>query len=504
MGFGSNIFQAARIAIDGVTIVENITNGTIQSQSGIQYLGNIVAAELTTTSATNLLSLTTTLNTNYMVMVYADVVTATTTTTIACTYTDAAGAQTYYFLNGASKTTGAYSFAPLFINVTANSVITVTATAATANQVYVSSAIYETFPLIPTVKQPTAPPSSAPIFRADANGNSPSYFISITLTNNQANATGTNFQQMVVINSVSFASYLSATLSNVCFQDGAGNLIKSWLESGETNAAAASIYWLLLPNSISARGTQTIYMTLQSVAANSIDGITTGAEPNYTGSYGQYDNAASIFIYYTNFTGLSLPSNWSFSGTISTNYTVNNGLQIGGSSASASTYGLLYSSIQTSPYVFEGLITAVNGASFAGAILLNSSLTTTFNTISGSEGSFENAYQFGSENTKGNNTYLAYVSTTSRTVLNSGQTFTFPAVKSLVWSTTGSITGSSNYTSLYTNTNSALSIANSYISLTGRIQASVTSYMNVQWLRTRVIPPNVVMPSISFGQLIFI
>jgi hypothetical protein len=33
MGFGSGAFQAARIAIDGVTIIENINNGKIQAQA---------------------------------------------------------------------------------------------------------------------------------------------------------------------------------------------------------------------------------------------------------------------------------------------------------------------------------------------------------------------------------------------------------------------------------------------------------------------------------------
>ncbi len=98
--------------------------------------------ELTTTGSTSIVSYTPTAQGNYLVSVYFRVVTATTTVTVTVTYTDSTGSQTITVLNAQSEATGSYSLATLPINATA-AAITVSATAGTANQVYVSAAIGE-------------------------------------------------------------------------------------------------------------------------------------------------------------------------------------------------------------------------------------------------------------------------------------------------------------------------------------------------------------------------
>jgi hypothetical protein len=47
MGFGNGAFQAARISIDGVTIIENITNGKIQTTSASTAFGAVITAPQT-------------------------------------------------------------------------------------------------------------------------------------------------------------------------------------------------------------------------------------------------------------------------------------------------------------------------------------------------------------------------------------------------------------------------------------------------------------------------
>ncbi|MEM3859848.1 MAG: hypothetical protein QW478_10665 [Candidatus Micrarchaeaceae archaeon] len=96
--------------------------------------------ELTSTSATTVATYTPSASGNFVLFVYARVVTAATTLTLTASWTDAAGAQTYTWLNAVSEPVGSYTFLPLFINSTA-SAITITATAGTANQVYCSANI---------------------------------------------------------------------------------------------------------------------------------------------------------------------------------------------------------------------------------------------------------------------------------------------------------------------------------------------------------------------------
>ena len=94
---------------------------------------------LTTTSATNVISYTPTTDGDFVVFVYYRVITATTTLTIDITWTDGTGAQVFSALPISAQTVGSYSTAPLYITAKTTAPIVVTATAATANQIYVSA-----------------------------------------------------------------------------------------------------------------------------------------------------------------------------------------------------------------------------------------------------------------------------------------------------------------------------------------------------------------------------
>jgi hypothetical protein len=98
--------------------------------------------QLTTTSATTVASITPTVQGNFEIKVYYRVVNAATNLTITVTYTDGSGLlQTYNIVNGGSQAVGPYSCVPVLINATSASPITVTATAGTSNNVYVSCTI---------------------------------------------------------------------------------------------------------------------------------------------------------------------------------------------------------------------------------------------------------------------------------------------------------------------------------------------------------------------------
>ncbi|MGA2680194.1 MAG: DUF2341 domain-containing protein [Candidatus Bathyarchaeia archaeon] len=159
------------------------------------------------------------------------------------------------------------------------------------------------------------------------NSNAPLYYKPVTLTNSQSAATLKDFQQQVTIDSnANFARYAS-NLDNVNWQDGQGKILNSWLESGFTSASNASIYWINLgPNTVVANGTFTIYECIYATSVNCMNGVSTGAAPTYTSTYGQYDNGANVFSFYQNFAGTNLPPIWSK--TDSYAETINNGLTV--------------------------------------------------------------------------------------------------------------------------------------------------------------------------------
>lgn len=95
---------------------------------------------LTTTSATDVVTFTPITQGNYVVNIYYRVVTATTNLALNVTWTDGSGPQTQIVLNTTPQLVGSYVVAPIFINATA-AIIKVTATADTANQIYISSSI---------------------------------------------------------------------------------------------------------------------------------------------------------------------------------------------------------------------------------------------------------------------------------------------------------------------------------------------------------------------------
>ena len=154
---GSANLPESNISVDSITFSNNPTikgidnktiivkNGLLESTGGlltVSSVANVSNSELTTTSATSILSYTPSSQGNYMVMIYYSVITAATDLTLTLTWTDSTGSQSYTWVNDTSQAVGSYNVLPVFINSIASE-ITVTATAGTANQVYVSGSIIQ-------------------------------------------------------------------------------------------------------------------------------------------------------------------------------------------------------------------------------------------------------------------------------------------------------------------------------------------------------------------------
>lgn len=172
-----------------------------------------------------------------------------------------------------------------------------------------------------------------PTFANDDNGNVPKYYVPVTLTNNQSSNVATGTQVLIQINSSNFSSYEATNLINLNWQDGAGNLLYSWLESGETSSSTVTNYWVKLNAAINASGgTLIVYLVFYPTSATSFSTNHTGAEPTYTATYAQYDNGINVFNLYDNFNGTTLSSLWTTEN--GGNITVNNGITVGYSNGS--------------------------------------------------------------------------------------------------------------------------------------------------------------------------
>ena len=118
-------------------------------------------------------------------------------------------------------------------------------------------------------------------------------FIPLTIKNNQPVSTSSPFQQEVVVDSANYQQYEASNLQNVEFFYPNGTVIDSWLESGNSNTATSSVYWLKLTG-ISASSSITIYMGFGSKSINLFNNTNDGEAPQLSSTYGEYDNIGNV------------------------------------------------------------------------------------------------------------------------------------------------------------------------------------------------------------------
>ncbi|MGC8533631.1 MAG: LamG-like jellyroll fold domain-containing protein [Candidatus Parvarchaeum sp.] len=136
-------------------------------------------------------------------------------------------------------------------------------------------------------------------------------FVPLTIKNSQSIATPSPFQQEVVVDSADYQQYEASNLQNVEFFYPNGTIINSWLESGNSNTATNSVYWLKL-SGIPASSSITVYMGFASKSVNLFNNTNDGEAPQLSPTYGEYDNGANVFLNY--FSGSSL-TGWTTAGT---------------------------------------------------------------------------------------------------------------------------------------------------------------------------------------------
>jgi hypothetical protein len=299
------------------------------------------------------------------------------------------------------------------------------------------------------------------------------------------------------------AAYENANLSNVEFTTGpaaTGSVLDSWIESGASNTATKTVIWVNLgSNAITGGGTQVIYMDFLPMANTTpvTSGVTGYAPQLDCGgcmqtSYAQYDNGASVFSNYWNFAGTSTPSGWT---TYGTGAAFNNMAEL----SSGSSTGLIET---TSKYpignTMDFLFKHTSSTDGSGGVLYGAD--NSGNQYTYTSGWLEVACNPGSICNGISMLYRSPPGTTFLSGSGAGWGYSITTQNSN-WITYGlSVIGSSsyiwqNYTASST-TADVPSNGNYYIVMGNNNNGDT---FDVQWLRTRITPPNGAMPTATFG-----
>ncbi len=141
--------------------------------------------------------------------------------------------------------------------------------------------------------------------------NSTISYVTITIYNNQSVSTVPNFQMLIKVDWLEYENYLNSYCSNVRFYNTTSaigktsgyGVLPAWIETNDTNTATSSNVWINMKGTIiPASGSVDIYMAFlpKSISWNAYLGL----NPSLSSTYGQFDNGANVFLYYNN--GLNL------------------------------------------------------------------------------------------------------------------------------------------------------------------------------------------------------
>jgi hypothetical protein len=342
---------------------------------------------------------------------------------------------------------------------------------------------------------------NASVTFAKVSSNNPVFVVPITLTNTAAGATVANFTQLITINGTTYStytgSYLNSNLQNVNFQDGAGNVLSSWLETpSATNTTTSINYWINLgANTIAgSNGTFTVYMCIYATSVNCMNGTTTGAQPNYTGTYGQYDNGTTVFQWYENFA--SAPSDMTGVAINSASApSFSNGMNFSyGTAALGYCY---YTTASMATSVVELYQSAVTGLLLT-CIGMQLGVPTAQNSLSNTlTESYTHAIQSGGNRLDD----LFKYHSNSQTTLASQTPSSGAHIITLTWNATGAENTLTDYANPLTSTDNALTKAVVYVTVTGYDDGSGSNTATIQWARARVYPPSNTMPTVGIGSI---
>jgi hypothetical protein len=235
-----------------------------------------------------------------------------------------------------------------------------------------------------------------------------------------------------------------------------------------------------------------IYMGFAPSTTSLFNTVNTGEAPTLSSSYGEYDNGVNVFTNYWNFAGTNLPSGWTIYGTAPT---INNGVTFSTSSMIETSSKFPITNILESDITIPPSGTANGGFAYVVDVNGNPYTFTSYWIAGGSStGSFYSGItaQVASNSNSGSISGLLdgnYVGGTVGSGLGNTGLFSITATSSVNF-------GMYNY-KVYTNAIDLAPAGNYYIAYGG----GSDSGLSFNWLRTRVFPPNGVMPSVAFDSI---
>lgn len=344
-------------------------------------------------------------------------------------------------------------------------------------------------------------------------------------TNNQGSNVLPNTPLMIVFNALNYTSFESNSLNNTVFAYTNGTVARSFLEGNQQNEQSLAntlyqatnvIFWLLspptntfLPANTGVPNTNSINMYFDAVGNNLMDGNFIGEAPQLTcqnptntyacnpvGSlgYGTYDNGKFVFSLYDNFNGVSLNTSvWTSNTHGSGTFTINNGITFKVTNGNDWDY-IISKNLLLLPQLYDFYLTQPSGANHAFGF-------TSANTVSGV--GTTNACPYNGYGTEGGGNWrLGYCQSGSTSgLLGTPVTFTqlVPSMMTFRWNATGSFALYQNYTQKQVSTDTTFSLPSSDLIYAGIANGSTNNPVNVLYVRTRIMPPNDVMPAYTFN-----
>ncbi len=338
--------------------------------------------------------------------------------------------------------------------------------------------------------------STMPTSSAQTTFNQQVYSVPITITNLQPDQTPAGFQDMIVVPSLNYSSYIGQNWSNVEFTTGAqggGSAIEAWIESNATPYSKATVVWLKLPMPIGGHNSTTIYMDFMNFKVLSRLGPT-GEAPQLSTAYAQYDNGGRVFNFYDNFSGRTLNRNlWSNASALASNpITVNDGLTIGMPTSNQNNgYGAVISLQEFGQGVIDFYGTLLDNSTlphYQGVGLVPASSNNACNLIA--------IGSFGSPGYSGMQTVDSYCNAKYSQGLGFGSLEIYSIFVPSISPTNA--TATLNYSGAITSSFTSIVLPQT---LGFENQGSMGNLGPIYWIRQRDYPPGGFLPSASFGKV---
>ena len=330
-------------------------------------------------------------------------------------------------------------------------------------------------------------------------------------------------------NATKYQQYYTCNLNNAEFFYPNGTIIPSWLEGDVQNEQSSNalctsslsanslvdssnvLYWVkigtnaasFLPAGTATNPTSnTVYLgwagNVISASNTLMDGVLTGEAPKLSVNYGQYDNGANVFNHYWNFAGTSLPN-----GLSSVNsggfITVNNGLTVKSNTGGSYAYVYLTNGLSTTANVIREISMNTYGSLGNDIRDRVSPFYSTINSyppVTGEGFNSDLGYMSGS-----NGFYYAWENAFTSTLVPTASNLSdYNIIDSIAFFNSGIFNWnsySSSYLTYYSNSGSFTSGTLPYVGIGASVDSGYnsTSIINAQWLRTRISPPDGILPA---------